>query len=141
MIILVINQFGIPAIKTECQPPVSIDPDRPVAGQASTQFMQSPIRRIQICRPGCVVQCGKLKLQPCRMMRLDALLATHPEKRFKPLMPERFNHDELLTVKPRLSIRADMKKPGISPAWVLGCMLFMPNLHGLLFYCNHPSSP
>lgn len=49
------------------------------------------------------------------MVRLDALFAARPEKRLKPLMPERFDHDGLLTVKHRLSIWADMEKPGQSP--------------------------
>jgi hypothetical protein len=41
------------------------------------------------------------------MMGLYALLAARPEKRLKPFMPERFNHDKLLTVKHRLSIQPD----------------------------------
>jgi hypothetical protein len=49
------------------------------------------------------------------VVRLDALLAARPEKRLKSLMPERFDHDGLLTVKRRLSIWAGMQKPGQSP--------------------------
>lgn len=104
MVILVVNQFGIFALKAKCQAPVAIYPYRPVAEKFSTQLVQAPIWDIHIFRPGCVVQDGKLELQPCRVMGLYAFLAACSEKSLKPFMPERFDHDALLTVKYRLSM-------------------------------------
>jgi hypothetical protein len=40
MVVLIIDQFGIVTVETECQSPVAIDPDGPVTRKASGQFMQ-----------------------------------------------------------------------------------------------------
>lgn len=99
VIVLVIDQFGILADKSEGQTPISIEPHRPVLAQVISQRMKSPIGGAHVLRSLGVIQCGEQDAQLTGVMGLDACLTTGQIKRLKTLVPKASDHDPIVACK------------------------------------------
>lgn len=93
VIILIINNFSIFAIKTKSQPPVAIHPYRPMARHIACQCMQVPTRHIHFLWSASHVQNSQLTCQLLCMVGTNARLAPGQEKFLKPFMRETLYHE------------------------------------------------
>jgi hypothetical protein len=83
-----IKENHISLFKTESQPPVSVDRDRPVFFQAAFQWMQSPTGEVDIFGAACVAENSQLPRQSVGMPRLNAILFPGQKKMFQSLVAE-----------------------------------------------------
>lgn len=88
MVVLVINQHRILALKSKGQPPIAIDPYRPMTIHAAGKGMKSPARDIHLLGRASLVQGCELPIEFFGVMRLNTCLAALLKKRLKSLVPE-----------------------------------------------------
>ena len=94
MIVQVIDQFNILAVKPKNDSPVSVNGDREESFFVSTQCMKPPARRVHVIRLFCIVQRSEQNSQLRSMMGLDSRLGPAAEKCLKSLVLEALDHDE-----------------------------------------------
>jgi hypothetical protein len=75
VVILIVDQNCIFAFKSEGEPPIAVDPHRPMAFQIALQRMQSPSRHLQVGGRFCPIQRIKLLGKLFGMSWLDARFA------------------------------------------------------------------
>ena len=92
MIVLVVDEYGIVALKREREPPILIHPYSPTSFLITLQRMRSPARDSHIVRTARRMEPAELKLQPLRMLRLDAGLRAREKERLEPGIAEGANH-------------------------------------------------
>lgn len=92
VIIFVINDFGIFAIKSECDAPVSAHAYRPCPFSISGQFMQSKSGQIHVSRRGRGVKPRKDQADSLFVVRLNAGLAAFSKISLKSTMPNTLDH-------------------------------------------------
>lgn len=92
MVVLIIHQHRIIAVKQKCQAPVAVDRDCELPGEIACQSMQSPARHIHIISISCNIEARKLTTKPGRVMRLDTRSAAGLEKCLQPFVPEGLDH-------------------------------------------------
>ena len=105
MIVLIIYQYGVVAFKAEGQPPVSVNPDRPVPFVIAREAMQTPARQIHICSTSCGIQPAQLQAQAFCMLGLNARFRFCPEKPFNTFMTKSPDHTGLYRYEIQLSSR------------------------------------
>ena len=94
MVILVVDEHGVFAFKCKREPPILVHPYGPTPFLITLQGMQSPAWDSHIIRTARRMKPAELKLQPLRMLRLDAGLRARAKERLEPGMAEGANHDE-----------------------------------------------
>ena len=94
VVVLIVDQFDIPADKTEGHAPVAIDPYRMEAGQTAFQRMQSQGGRIQFGGFGGRLQCGEDEAELARVSRLYATRAARGMKVHQSLVSKAFYHSK-----------------------------------------------
>lgn len=67
MVVEVVNEFGIRAIKTEDHSPVATDGKGPVTGQLPFERMQANAWHVDLIRAGSLIQYAQHQGQPFRM--------------------------------------------------------------------------
>ena len=92
MIILIINDIGVAVLKTESQPPVAGNFDRPMPLEVAFELMESGTGEIHIFHCVSKIQQIKYISQPCGVLRLNALADALMEKGFKSLMAKTLYH-------------------------------------------------
>lgn len=96
VIVLIIDENGIFAIKGEGQPPVPIHPHRPMILHATFKRMQSPAGDVHIGRRLRPIEVLHLPRQPCRVVRLNAGFGARIEERLDATMPETLDHARIV---------------------------------------------
>ncbi len=97
MIIFVINYFGILAIKSERDAPISTHIYRPRSLSISAQLVQSQPRQIHISRRRRGVKSRQDQADSLFVVRLNAGSATLGKIAFKPAMPKALDHGQTVT--------------------------------------------
>lgn len=92
MIILVIDKNGVVAVKTECQPPISANFDRPVPGKITMKLMEPPSGSIHIFRSGGTIKSKQLNAQFLSMLWLNSCLRSCLKELFYPTMSKALYH-------------------------------------------------
>jgi len=92
MVVAVIDEHGVFAIKSECEPPVAAYRHRPVVFQIATQGMQLPARSVHIFRRSGIVQREQLPAKPLSMAGLDFGSRSRPEEQLDSLVTKAFDH-------------------------------------------------
>ncbi|GAV19962.1 hypothetical protein MMIC_P0923 [Mariprofundus micogutta] len=82
MLILIINQHSIFALKSECQAPVSIHPKRPMTFKVTFECIQLPAGNIHIFRRNRSIKSSQLSSQLLCMLCLNASIAAGLKKLF-----------------------------------------------------------
>ena len=80
VVIDTVDRCGIPVGKRKREPPVLVDPHRPVAFQISPQSMQAPSGQVHVGGTGRGIEQAELQSQAFRVSGLDADLAAAPEE-------------------------------------------------------------
>ena len=75
MVIQIIDQLCIFAVKAKDHAPVGVDGDGVITLHVACWGLQAPTRRIHVIRLLCCIQRGQLHAQFCGVMRLYARLA------------------------------------------------------------------
>ena len=92
MLILVVDEHGVFAFKCKRESPILIHPYSPTSFLITLQRMRSPARDSHIVRTARRMEPAELKLQPLRMLRLDAGLRARAKERLEPGIAEGANH-------------------------------------------------
>src|SRR3954471_5948170 len=91
MIVMVVDQYGVGVFKGESEPPILINPDRPMSSQIAGEGVQFPPRAVHISWPPGRVQQRQLCAQPSRVFWLNARLRSRVEELLDTFVPEGFD--------------------------------------------------
>ena len=92
MVVLVIDEDRVLALKRKCKPPVPADPHRPVTFQFSLERVQGVSWRIHVGRAGGRIQSGQNSSEPVCVFGLNASLLASFGKLLDAFMPIALQH-------------------------------------------------
>ena len=108
VVILIIDEYRILALKGEGQPPVAADSHRPVSFEIPFQRMPAPTIPVHIQGRRCQIQGGQLDAQSGGVFWLDARPRASPEKLLDAAMAESPDHCRSVTCTVTLSLRGGL---------------------------------
>jgi len=92
VIVLIVNENSILALKLKRQTPVSANADRPVTFEFSGQRVKAPSRCIHVSRLPRVIKGKQLQAELTSVLRLNPCFRSGVKESLRASMPEAFDH-------------------------------------------------
>ena len=98
VIVAVVDENGVLALKRKGHAPVAIDSDSKMIFQVSPQGMEAPPRKVHVSGIGRRIQARELQPEPPGVRGLNARFRTCLEEIAKSLVPEPLNHGVVYSI-------------------------------------------